>query len=146
MNHSQTRDGGRWHRLSGVSMWPLTAPMQALVTAGEALRPGDIAVFIGQGGELVFHRVMAVEQGALCTKGDTLADVDARVPMSAVIGRVTAVSWGPVSLTIRAKGRRSRALRGIGLAWGNVAPELRRRYVQLRDALLEGRALSRRSR
>jgi len=116
---------GHWYRLGGVSMLPLTAPVDALVARDGTLVAGDIAAFIDRRGRTIFHRVIEVRPDSYITRGDTNPWLDPVVPFDAMLGRVTALRVGPLVLRMPRHGRRARFARRLGLQWGRVAPGLR---------------------
>lgn len=77
----------------GWSMMPLLRPGDAVWVepAGPAsLRRGDLVV-TWRGGELVTHRLVAVDHRGWHTKGDSQRHADSPVVAEAVLGRITAI-------------------------------------------------------
>lgn len=106
-------------------MWPVTSPLWARVSPDDDLSVGDVAVFLGVNGRIWFHRVVATSDAGVQTRGDTNAKADAPVPKSAVLGRVSAVAWGPLQVPLPRSGPSAPVIRRLGLLWGRVAPPLR---------------------
>jgi len=86
-------DGSVWVTAVSWSMAPLIQPGDALrvVPVGvDGLRPGAIVAYRA-GAQLIVHRVVAQTCKGLVSRGDALHDVDAGVPWTRVVGRVTAI-------------------------------------------------------
>lgn len=80
-------------RFSGVSMEPTIAPgAEVRVHCGAQVQEGDVAV-CQEGARVLVHRVIAVsrERGWVLTRGDATALPDLPVPVSSVLGRITAL-------------------------------------------------------
>ena len=107
-------------------MFPLTAPMRGRIETTQDLVRGDIAVFIAEDGRLVFHRVIEVMDVGYRTKGDTLPEADAILPLEAVVGRIDAIGWGLLHIAVPSRGAMASLSRSLGLAWNRRAPLLRR--------------------
>ena len=118
----------QWHPLRGASMWPLAAPLQAGVAAvaAAALRPGDVVAFLAPSGRnLLLHRVVAVTECGVLTRGDTNQLADPVVPFGAVLGRLEALRCGPLELRVPTSGPLDPPLRHLGRLWSSLAPRLR---------------------
>lgn len=83
-------------RVSGNSMLPGLPSGSAVVVrrSQRDIAPGVLIAYRRRG-DLIVHRVVAVQQGStgriFCTKGDNNLRCDAPVPASEVLGRVVAV-------------------------------------------------------
>jgi len=80
-------------RVQTGSMQPLLKPGDvAIVQAvpADRIRIGDVVSYAStvHQGEIVSHRVIALEDGIMTTRGDALEATDPPVPTEAVIGRV----------------------------------------------------------
>lgn len=123
-----------WLPAQGRSMWPLGPPLELCVLPVDLLqlRPGDLVALVGhRPGEIWVHRLVAVTPTTLVTRGDTLAVADPPWPLTALVGRVTALRCGPLVLPVPTGGLPAEAWRAIGRAWANVAPGLRSRWRKL---------------
>ncbi|MCZ8522140.1 S24/S26 family peptidase [Paenibacillus caseinilyticus] len=99
----------------------------------EDLRPGEIVLFRGAGGELIGHRYYGrTADGSLLCRGDANVRFDAPVPGSALLGRLTAIRRGS---SLR------RPDRGVWRCWGAMVmnmrwiPALVRRILRIQEAL-----------
>ncbi|AFH66212.1 S24/S26 family peptidase [Paenibacillus caseinilyticus] len=97
------------------------------------LRPGDIVLFRGAGGELIGHRYYGRnEAGLLLFRGDANVRFDAPVPDEALLGRLTAIRRG---------GSLYRPDEGLCRLWGRWVmslrwiPTLMRRMLRTKEAL-----------
>ncbi len=122
----------RW-RLHGGSMRPLGPGWEAEVDASEAgkssLGPGDLVCYLGLQGQAIVHRLHAVEGAWLLVQGDT-AGPEPPLPRSAILGRVSALSWRGVRLPLPAQGPAAPLLRRCGLLWAGVAPVIQRAWAR----------------
>ncbi len=119
------RGSGQRYGLRGPSMFPLIRPMQAVVEPTRQWQAGDIAAYIGPTGDrLIFHRVLAISDDMLITRGDINLSEDQPVPLSAAIGRVVRIELAGYGVNLPETGRLATAQRRLGLAWGRVAPGL----------------------
>ena len=124
-------------RVSGFSMKPLIQPGSVIrvrpytgaVGPGQGVARGDVVLMRLESQDhhcLVAHRVIALRDGEVQTKGDACDRADGAQPLSAVIGRVEAVEepfFLPIGTLI---------LRRIGLWLNAVYPKL----VQAKQALV----------
>lgn len=123
----------RPYPIAGRSMFPLCRPLHVKVAPTEYWQVGDIAVYLApRGRHLMVHRVVAVEPHQVITRGDTNAYLDQPVPRTALLGRVTGVGLGAVTIPLPASGPLALAQRRAGLTWGRAAPHLRRWLGRLR--------------
>lgn len=80
-------------RVTGLSMLPAVWPGDVLAVSKcspEPIEPGQIVLY-RRNGKLTAHRVVQVAHDHLLTRGDCVPSLDAPVPLSAMVGRVTAV-------------------------------------------------------
>jgi hypothetical protein len=120
-----------WFPLGGSSMWPLGPGWQAGVrkVTVDALRPGDVVAFVGtRPGAAWFHRVQAIDDRGIHTRGDTHHKADAPWPAEALMGRIEALSFKGVTIPIRTAGWRDVVWRHGGRSWARLAPRLRRAW------------------
>lgn len=79
----------------GSSMSPFVRDRDVITVAplrGEAIRRGDIALFLHPDGDrVVVHRVVGVEAGACLIRGDSASAPDGLIPTRRVLGRVSTV-------------------------------------------------------
>ena len=89
-------------RVSGSSMAPLIEPGDVVLVRHvnfEDLRRGDL-ILVEQGGTFLVHRLVAVHDHGVRTKGDNASHADVLVAPEDVLGRVVVVEKGDVlSLT-----------------------------------------------
>ena len=79
-------------RARGDSMFPLIPDDTLLLVDSTApWGPGDVVLLEFPGGKQVAHRVVAIRDGMVVTRGDNLAWEDPPVPCDKVIGPVTAM-------------------------------------------------------
>ena len=74
----------------GGSMLPVIRPGDVLRVMAGPVSMGEIAVF-NSGGHLCAHRVLAVLDGNVIARGDANKHLDAPLPCSQILGRVTCV-------------------------------------------------------
>lgn len=106
-------------RVSGWSMKPLirTGAVLRFSPTRSPLR-GDVALTRHENGSLVAHRIVAIDDRSIWTKGDSCRKVDGPVAREAVVA--CAVGWvGPVTLPLR-----SRWIRCAGLLVNRLYPLL----------------------
>lgn len=82
----------QWVEMRGYSMAPALAAGDLIRVSPLAGAPstGDTVVIL-LGGRLVAHRVVAVNDEVIVTRGDACAAADPQVPLAAVFGRVVEV-------------------------------------------------------
>jgi len=82
-----------WVREASPSMTPLIRPGDELRLAPFAGRPPALGQLVAyrRGAQLVVHRVLAVADGAVVTKGDALASPDPPVFPHEVVARAVAI-------------------------------------------------------
>jgi len=111
----------------GSSMIPAIPPgsrldLEAVEGRPDAVGVGDVAVYLGNCGGFVAHRVLAIEHGpagrVLVTRGDN-QDHDDRVPASAVAFKVLRVTRGRISYSTGGPAGRALARLAVrgGLPW-----------------------------
>lgn len=117
---------GRGHavrfRASGDSMEPLIRPEDALHVeplAGHPPRRGEVVLVLAERG-LTAHRVVRRSGTTIVTRGDNAPADDPAVPLSRVVGRVTAIERA-------GKRRRVSRLAPALLPLARLAERLRRR-------------------
>lgn len=79
----------------GTSMAPFIADNDLVQVApvNDSVRVGDVVLCRTGNDELLLHRVAAVRQGGIVTRGDASGEADpGLVPLNAVLGRVVKVS------------------------------------------------------
>jgi len=106
-------------RYTGPSMRPTLQPGDLLTVEEECRRLliGDIIVFRDDEGQSIVHRIVAMDQAGVKTKGDNNSEPDAgTVDRERLIGRVTAMVRGKRIITIRGGFLSGRAYRGVLLA------------------------------
>ncbi len=82
----------QWVEMRGFSMAPALATGDWIRVAPPTGAPSaGHTVVIRRGGRLVAHRVVAVDDDGVVTRGDACAAADPRVPLAAVLGRVVEV-------------------------------------------------------
>ncbi len=127
----------QWFSAAGRSMWPLAAPLELGVTAVPSwqLQVGDVVAVVGQRpGTAIFHRIVAIHGELLQTRGDTQHRVDPLLPRHAVIGRVEAIRLNSKEISLPVHGLPARWTRRLGLAWGQIAPNLRDQWRRVLQA------------
>jgi len=118
-------------RLSGHSMKPLL-PTGALLCFSATSRPrvGDIVlvrVANGDDDKLLAHRVLAVDEVHVRTKGDSSTTCDPPLPHTRVLGSAVALEVrGRFTIPLG-----NAPMRSIGLALGTIYPRLARVYRRL---------------
>lgn len=118
-------------RLSGHSMKPLL-PTGSLLCFSPTSRPsvGDIVLMrVANGGDdkLLAHRVLAVDDDHVWTKGDSSTTCDPPIPHTRVLGCAVALELrGGFTIPLR-----NLAMRSIGLALSTIYPRLARVYRRL---------------
>jgi hypothetical protein len=102
-----------WVRAPGGSMLP-TIPRGSLVridpVPSEGIEKGDVVLSLTADGEPVIHRVVAISDAALTTRGDAAIHTDPPVPFGRVIGLATAVRDAAGERRITRRARRSMAV------------------------------------
>lgn len=108
-------------------MWPLAAPAHvALDDQAACTQVGDIVGVVGaHTPAIVLHRVEIIDGDRLILRGDTNDRCDPPVPRSAIVGRLSAVRWGPLVVPVPRSGPIGAVLRTVGRGWAQVAPTLR---------------------
>lgn len=125
-----------WLSVQGQSMWPLMAPMQVAVdrVPWADLRRGDLVAIVSfRQGAVVVHRIVALDETSVQTRGDTNSAPDPRLPRSAVLGRIVRMRLGPLQFPVPASGASASLARRVGLLWGRAAPSLRRWWAGCRN-------------
>lgn len=103
-------------RVTGSSMLPTLWPGDLLTlqsTASDPICPGEIVLFQRED-RLVIHRVVRLsshrQQDGVMTRGDSMAQDDAPIAVSDVLGRVTEVRRGPRTISVVTPSTPARAL------------------------------------
>lgn len=108
-------------RLSGWSMKPLLSSGSVVRFAPPGgFRRGDVVLARHRNGALVAHRVVALDETTVWTKGDACRSLDAAVPRERVVGRAVALEerfFFPLPIG-------SAAMRILGLALNRLLPPL----------------------
>lgn len=131
--------GSIWVRAVGQSMRPTIHDDDRVLLSriSEVCRPGDV-VAVDRGEFLVLHRVIAVRDGLVRTRGDACLSDDAAVPLERVVARALAMQRGErvtaLRYTLRFRGvallrlLRSRGRMAI-IRWRSALPRtFARRY------------------
>lgn len=108
-------------RLSGWSMKPLlTSGSVVRFSSPKGVRLGDVVLARHRNGALIAHRVIALDEKTLWTKGDACRTLDAAVPRERVVGRAVVLEGRlPFPLPIG-----NRAMRLLGLVLNRLVPPL----------------------
>jgi len=91
-------------RYTGPSMRPTLMPGDLLTVQTECpdLLLGDIVIFRDREGQTIAHRIVAIDQAGVRTRGDNNSEPDTEsVPRERLIGRVTTLARGKRSITIK---------------------------------------------
>jgi len=117
-------------RLSGSSMKPLLGSGSVLrFSARVTPRVGDIVLMSfpsghdGSSRKLIAHRVIALDDERVWTKGDSSRAQDPPVPRARVLATATALETHATAVPLR-----NAAMRALGLALSSVYPHLVRAY------------------
>jgi signal peptidase I len=123
------REGAVWVREASSSMWPLIQPgdeLRLVPVDRASIQRGMIVAYRGDAA-IVVHRLLSRGPDGIVTKGDALAEPDAPVGWSSVLGRVAALRMpdgrvvdlqsGPRALVVRALARFARLRAPNRLVW-----------------------------
>lgn len=106
-------------RYHGPSMRPTLQPGDLLTVEAECkdLSLGDIIVFRDDAGQTIVHRVVALDQTGVRTRGDNNSEPDTgTVAIEQLLGRVTAITRGRRTILLQGGFLSGRTYRGMLLA------------------------------
>jgi signal peptidase I len=115
-------------KVNGSSMLPGIRPGDLITVARcdfEQLQPGQVILY-RRSGKLTAHRIIRISRDCLIARGDALADFDAPVSASEIVGRVESVLRNGRSIplaqslwqrAVSSMLRRSEICRRVALRW-----------------------------
>lgn len=107
-------------QISGRSMQPLIRRNKDFVTIQPMTRKiieGDIVLFKNVDGRYIIHRVKQIYSDGIQTMGDNLMNPDAKIPKEAVLGYVTHIHRGRITIFVDTP-----MWRRLGRFWLSIIP------------------------